>query len=74
MKTKAFERDGEKITVSTGFDEDGEAAIILVHTHKDGADTTFTLTLRRASDSDTAFDILTEDNVWGWPRVLGLWG
>lgn len=74
MRTKTFKREGEKITVRTGFDEDGEAAIIIVRNYTGGKRLKSTLTLHRASDSDTVFDFLTEDNVWEWHRALGVGG
>lgn len=77
MKTKTFERDGEQIIVSTGFDKDGEAAIIVTHTRPGGSSLMSTKSIVTFNDSiqiDTAYDFLTEDNIWDWPNVTGLWG
>lgn len=74
MKTKTFERDGEQITVKTGVDEDGDAAIIITHIRRsDGRELECTLTLTDdPAASDAVFDFINNDNVWDWPIVPAL--
>lgn len=70
MRTKTYERDGKSMTVETGFDEDGEAAIILTKCVKGDAELKCTLTLTSPAACDIVFDCFNENNVWGWPRAL----